>query len=423
VGKIPFRGGSSRGADDPSTTPICYRGWYVVAGSFVGAFVVFGLSYVFGVFLEPIQRDLGLSRAGVSFIFSLQTVVMYVAAAILGILADRFGGRQLLIAGAIMLALGGIWTSQVETYTGLLLAYGIVTATGLGAVYVVSYATIPRWFERRRGFATGIATTGLGIGMVTMAPAASRLVDTVGWRTAILLLVVGAAIAIVFVLPLFADDPASSNVDPGDEFYGEVPTYDSVAWSTYRQEMLTVATSRTFLLVFMGWVLVFGPLFTVITHIVPHANNIGVGTGAGSLALATVGLTTAGARVAVGGLADRIGRTRTFVGCSLGLGVTAILLPLVDTAVGLYAFAAAFGVTYGGNGALLSPLTADLFGTANANAIFGLVSLSFAVSGLIAPWAAGLVYDLTGTYTPAFIISGSACLVGAGLIATAGSGK
>jgi len=80
-----------------------------------------------------------------------------------------------------------------------------------------------------------------------------------------------------------------------------------------------------------------------------------------------------------------------------------------------------FRIAYGGNGALLSPLTVDLFGTANPNAIFGLVSVSFAVSGLLAPWATGLTYDLVGTYTPAFVGAGIAGLVGAGLLAIAGA--
>lgn len=63
-----------------------YRGWYVVVGAFVGAFVVFGLSYAFGVFLEPIQQDLSHSCSSISFVFSLQTAVIYVAAAVLGVL-------------------------------------------------------------------------------------------------------------------------------------------------------------------------------------------------------------------------------------------------------------------------------------------------------------------------------------------------
>ncbi len=398
-----------------------YRGWYVVTGGFVGAFVVFGLSYAFGVFLGPMQRELGLSRSGVSFVFSLQTVVIYVAAAVLGVLADRFGVRRFLLVGAVSLAIGGVWTSQAETYAGLLVAYGIVTAIGLGSIYVVSYATVPRWFERRRGLATGVTTAGLGIGMVVVAPAASALVASVGWRGAILVLLVGAAVIIAVVTPLFADDPASAGVDPGSEFYGSVPNPDPPEWAAYRRDVVAVATSQTFMLVFAGWVFVYGTLYAVLVHIVPHAGDIGLSEGTGAIALAAIGLTTAGARIVVGGLADRVGRVRTFVVCSIGMGLTTMALPLIDTAVGLYAFAIVFGVAYGGNGALLSPLTVDLFGTANANAIFGMVSLSLAISGLVAPWAAGLAYDLWGTYTPAFVGVGVVCVLGAGLIASAGA--
>jgi len=192
---------------EPTADRRVYRGWYVVAGGFVGAFVVFGLSYAFGVFLGPMQRDLEISRSAVSLVFSLQTVVIYLSAAALGVLADRFGVRRLLAFGAVTLAIGGVWTSQTDSYAGLLFAYGVLTAIGLGVIYVVSYATVPRWFQRRRGLATGIATAGLGIGMVAMSPAASALIDVLEWRYAFLALVVAATVAVALVTPLFADDP------------------------------------------------------------------------------------------------------------------------------------------------------------------------------------------------------------------------
>ncbi|WP_339104267.1 MFS transporter [Haloterrigena salinisoli] len=398
-----------------------YRGWYVVAGGFVGAFVVFGLSYAFGVFLEPIQRDLGLSRSGVSVIFSLQTVVIYVAAALLGVLADRFGVRRLLSAGAVVLAIGGVWTSRANGYAGLLVAYGVCTAIGLGAIYVVSYATVPRWFDRRRGLATGIATAGLGIGMVATAPAASALVAAIGWRVAILALVLAAAAAVAAVAPLFADDPASSDapVDVEREFPDGVANREPPDWATYRRELSAVALSRPFLLLFAGWVLTYATLYVVLVHVVAYASDAGLGDGTGAIAIAVVGATTAIARIGIGGLADRLGRVRTFVACSAVMGLSTLGLPFAGSAVGLYAVAVVFGVAYGGNGALLSPLTVDLFGSANPNAIFGLVSLSFAVSGLLAPWIAGLAYDLAGTYTPAFVGAGLAGLVGSALIAAA----
>ncbi len=396
-----------------------YRGWYVVAGSFVGAFVVFGLSYAFGVFLEPIQRDLGVSRSAVSLVFSLQTTGIYLAAAVLGVFADRFGVRRLLAFGTAALALGGVWTSRTTTYAGLLLAYGVVTAVGLGAIYVVSYATVPRWFHRRRGLATGIATAGLGVGMVATSPAASALLGVLEWRVALLALVVAAAVAVAAVTPLFADEPIATGVEPGAEFPDGVPDREPPGWDAYRRELAAVATSRRFLLVFWGWVLVYATLYAVLVHVVPYAGDAGFGAGTGAFALAAIGATTAIARIGIGGLADRFGRVRTFVACSALMGASTLCLPLIGSATGLYGFAVVFGIAYGGNGALLSTLTVDLFGAANPNAIFGLVSVSFAVSGLFAPWAAGLGYDLTGSYAPAFVVAGTAGIVGAGLVVLA----
>lgn len=392
-----------------------YRGWEVVAGGFVGAFVVFGLSYAFGVFLEPMQRELGLSRSGISLVFSLQTVVIYVGAAVLGVAADRFGVRRLLVVGAALLGVGGLWTTRAGIYPELLVAYGVLTALGLGAIYVVSYATVPRWFERRRGLAAGIATAGLGAGMVVVAPAASVLVEVYGWRRALLALVVAATAAVSAVVPLFGDEPDAEEV-PDGEFPEGVPDRSATDWATYRREVVAVATSGRFVLVFLGWVFVYATMYVVFVHLVAHAGEVGIGEREGALALGAIGATTALARVGVGALSDRVGRFDTFVACSAGMGVATLALPLVSTFGGLLGFAVAFGLCYGGNGALLSPLTVDLFGAGNPNAVFGLVSLSFAVSGLLAPWLAGVAFDALGAYDPAFVAAGLAGLLGSGLV-------
>ncbi|WP_135533654.1 MFS transporter [Halostella pelagica] len=396
-----------------------YRGWSVVAGCFLGALVVFGVSYSYSVFLEPIQRDLGLSRADVSLVFSVQTAVIYVSAAGIGVLADRYGVRRLLGLGGGLFVAGTLLATRARSLLTLLLSYGVLTAVGLGAVYVVSYATVPRWFRRRRGLAAGVATAGLGVGMLVVAPAASVLVSSAGWRAALLAVALGAALLLAVAVTLVADDPPSQGIDASVEFPTGYPERPPTDWSVYRDEVVAVAASRTFLLVFVGWVLVYATLYVVFVHVVAHAGAVGIGERVGALALAVIGATTSVARIAVGWGADRVGRHRTFVACSAAMGASTLALPLVESAVGLYAFAVVYGVAYGGNGALLSPLTTDLFGTTNPNAVFGLVSLSFAVSGLVAPWAAGLTFDVTGTYAPAFVAAGAVGLVGTGLVAAA----
>lgn len=83
-----------------------YRGLRVVAGCFLGALVVFGVSCSYSVLLGPIQSDLALSRADVSLVFPVRTAVIYVAAAWIGVLADRYGVRRLLALGAVFFVAG-----------------------------------------------------------------------------------------------------------------------------------------------------------------------------------------------------------------------------------------------------------------------------------------------------------------------------
>jgi MFS family permease len=399
-----------------------YPGWSVASGCFLGILVMFGVSYSFGVFLTPIQRDLELARSGVSLIFSLQTGVIYVAAAALGIAADRYGVRRMLAFGTAAFLAGVVLTVLVRSFPALLFAYGIVTAIGLSAIYVVSYATVPRWFERRRGLATGLATSGLGVGMVAIPAAAEVLIGRLGWRGALLSIAVCATVVLVVATLLIRDSPA--DLDPGADLSGEFPDGYTEAEpfdrTTYRTELWTIVASRRFVLVFVGWIGVYATIFVVFVHLVAHAAELGVGERAGVIAFAVMGVTTGFARIVVGWLSDRVGRFRTFVACSATMAVATLALPAVGSMGSLLAFAVVFGVAYGGNGALLSPLTADLFGRANPNAVFGLVSLSFAVSGVVAPWGAGLIYDLQGAYTLAFLLAGSIGLVGSGLVWLAG---
>ncbi|MFP9193366.1 MFS transporter [Natrialbaceae archaeon A-CW1-1] len=398
-----------------------YYGWFVTAACFLGTFVIFGISYSFGVFFEPLATDFDLSRGATSLVFSVQTLTIYVGAALFGGLADRYGVTRLMAVGVFLLAGGLLWTSVANSVTALGIAYGVVTALGMGLIYVVSYATVPRWFERRRGFASGVASAGLGVGMVAVAPVAAVLIARYGWREAYLVLVAGLIALLVVATVMIEDDPRHRDVVSAREFPDGYPATRNQrrSWLEQSRDVVGVATSRRFTLVFLGWVLIYGSLYVTLVHLVAHVTDLGMDARIGALALSVIGATTATARFGIGFASDHLGRSRTFVGCSIVMAGSMLALPVLTSPAGILAFAIVFGTAYGGNGALLSPLTVDLFGPDDANALFGVISLSFAVSGLLAPPLAGLSYDMLGSYTPAFVIAGVTGLAGAALTALA----
>lgn len=395
-----------------------YYGWIVVAACFLGSLVIFGLSYSFGVFFEAMLAEFGRSRGDTSLVFSIHTFTLYVGAVLIGRLIDAYGVRRLMVAGTALYAAGLAWTSLADSLFELVLAYGVVTSVGLSVVYVVSYATVPRWFGRRRGFAGGVASSGLGIGMLVMAPAAAALVGSVGWRRAYIVFLVGTVVLLTVGAALLADDPADVGADQSVEF-GEGPP--PTAGNDGIGAVAAVAGDRSFQLVFLGWICVYTTLYVILVNLVVYATDLGLAAGVGARAIGVIGAASFLARLGIGFASDRVGRTRVFVVCSAIMGLATLVFPLARTPLALYAVALVYGLAYGGNGALLGPLTADLFGTADINTVFGLVSASFAISGLAAPYLAGLTHDALATYTPAFLASGALAVLGAGTIVIAGS--
>ncbi|ELY46306.1 MFS transporter [Natronorubrum sulfidifaciens] len=406
-----------------------YYGWIVVCACFLGTFVVFGLSYSFGVFLERMATDFERSRGVTTIAFGVQTLLLYVGAVLVGVFVDRLGTRRMLAIGTVVLCLGLLWTSVATTWLTVVLAYGVVTGIGMSIVYVVAYATVPRWFDRRAGFAGGVASAGLGAGMLVVAPAATALIERVGWRSSFLVLAGAVAVLLLVATLLIRDEPTTEPV-PAGEFpgAGEAETRtnsdreDGSEPPSLREQfgdIYAVARSPSFGLVFVGWILVYTTMYIVFVHLVVYASDIGLSRGAGATALAVIGGANAVGRVGIGYVSDYVGRVRVFAGCSVLMGMSTLTLPAIETTTALIAFALVFGLAYGGNGALLAPLTSDLFGRENLNAVFGLISGAFALSGLTAPFLAGVGYDVLGTYTPAFASAGLAAIVGAAAIIAA----
>ncbi|MFB6124258.1 MAG: MFS transporter [Haloferacaceae archaeon] len=394
-----------------------YYGWVVAVACLLAATAVFGLTYSFGVFFERMLAAFAASRARLSLVFGVQTFVLYVGATASGGLVDRYGPRRMLLVGTGLLVGGLLATSRSRSFLALLAAYGLVTALGLSIVYVVAYASVPRWFGRRRGAAQGLATAGLGLGLVAIPPAADALIRSVGWRNAFVALAAGVGAVCLVVSLLFADDPVDVGADPSVEFPdGRADGSDSDP----RGAATTALRRPSFLLVLLGWVFVYTTLYAVMSHLVLHVTDVGLPQQVGVTAIAVIGVTTSVARIGLGVLSDRVGRVRIFVVCSTLMGLSMAALAVAQSPLAVFAVVAAYGVGYGGNGALLSPLVADLFGNENLSTLYGILSVAFAVSGLAAPPVAGAVFERAGGYAPIFLAFGALGVVGAGCVGVAG---
>ncbi len=159
-----------------------FYGWYVVAAAFAVTFVGFGSAYTFSAFVEPLQRDFAASRGQISLVFSLAGFLYFGFGIVSGPLADRFGSRRLAVTGMLLTAAGLAAAGAARTLLQVYAAYGLGVGLGVGCAYVPAVGAVQRWFVRRRGFASGLAVAGIGVGTLAMPPLASALIAHLGWR-------------------------------------------------------------------------------------------------------------------------------------------------------------------------------------------------------------------------------------------------
>jgi MFS family permease len=395
------------------SNPRIFHGWFIVTAAFAVTFVGFGCAYTFSAFVEPLQREFGASRGSVSLVFSLAGFLYFGLGVVSGPLADSFGSRRLAVAGMLLTGLGLAAASLARSLTEVYAAYGLGVGLGVGCAYVPAIGAVQRWFVRRRGFASGLAVSGIGIGTLVMPPLASFLIEILGWRGAYLALgALAAAIGGGLAL-LIEDDPRDRGLGPD----GDPPQPGARPAQREGTSVSEAVRSRRFISLYAACLICSFGVFVPFVHLVPYARDHGAAPASAVLLLGVIGIGSTAGRFFLGGLADRIGRQTSlllmFAGMALALAIWAVSSGIWSLA----AFAFVFGVFYGGWVAVLPAVVMDCFGGRNVSGIIGILYTSVAFGTLIGPSAAGFAFDLSHNYTLPILFSAGANIVAAVIIA------
>ncbi|WP_175781106.1 MFS transporter [Burkholderia anthina] len=400
-----------------------FYGWYVVAAAFAVTFVGFGSAYSFSAFVESLQRDFAASRGQISLVFSLAGFLYFGFGIVSGPLADRFGSRRLAVVGMLLTAAGLAAAGAAHTLLQVYVAYGLGVGLGVGCAYVPAVGAVQRWFVRRRGFASGLAVAGIGVGTLVMPPLASVLIAHVGWRGAYVALAAIAVVAGAGMSLLIENDPRGRGLSPdGDAARAQAgadPRGAAAAMpagATVREAI----TSRPFASLYAACLVCSFGVFVPFVHLVPYALDHGVAPSMAVLLLGAIGVGSTAGRFFLGGLADRFGRRASLLAMFAGMAVALVAWAGAGTVATLAAFALVFGVFYGGWVAVLPAVVMDYFGGRNVSAIIGILYTSVAFGTLIGPAAAGFIYDAGGGYLVPILASAAANAIAFAIVATTG---
>jgi MFS family permease len=396
------------------SNPGIFHGWFVVAAAFAVTFVGFGSAYTFSAFLASLQRDFGASRGSVSLVFSVAGFLYFGLGIVSGPLADRFGARRLAVAGMLLTGLGLAAASAARSLIEVYAAYGLGVGLGVGCAYVPAIGAVQRWFVRRRGFASGFAVSGIGVGTLVMPPLATLLIDMLGWRGAYLALgLLAAAIGGGMAL-LIEDDPRGRGLGPDGDLLQTAATARAQGSSVGE-----AIKSPRFIALYAACLICSFGVFVPFVHLVPYAADHGVVAASAVLLLGVIGIGSTAGRFFLGGLADRLGRQSSLLLMFVGMAV-ALAIWLVATSLWpLALFAFVYGVFYGGWVAVLPAVVMDYFGGRNVSGIIGILYTSVAFGTLIGPSAAGFAFDLTHDYRLPILASVATNVIAAAIIAGA----
>jgi MFS family permease len=375
--------------------PRVFYGWFVVAGAFTVTCVGFGSAYTFSAFVGSLQTEFAASRGSVSLVFSLAGFLYFALGVVSGPLADRWGSCRLSVIGMLLVGVGLCAAGMARTLWQVYVAYGLGIGLGVGCSYVPALGAVQRWFVKRRGFASGLAVSGIGIGTLLMPPLAAFFITTLGWRHAYLALGVLAAVVGVGMALLIENDPRDRGLAPDGGVLAAAQAGQLQAGCSVREAV----KSRRFLALYAACLACGFGLFVPFVHLIPFALDHGVAQSSAVLLLGAVGVGSTCGRFVLGGMADKLGRELALLLMFAGMAASLLVWICATAFWGMIAFALVYGVFYGGFVAILPALATDYFGGRHVSGIIGVLYTSIAFGTLIGPSAAGFAFDISHSYT------------------------
>lgn len=399
----------------PQSAASSHGGWTLVAVGALMTCVAIGVLFSLAVFLDPMGSDTGWSRAGISTAMTLAFLSMGVGGFGWGALSDRFGPRLVVLAGTVLLGLSNVLASRATSLLEFQLLYGVLLGVAAGSYFAPLISATAASFDKHRSLAVSLVTAGVGVAPLTMSPLVAWLLTGHGWRTAQLVIGIGAWVVLlpaVWLVPARITPQGAQPVTPA----GDAPP-SSVARALGSRPFLVLAA--TF---FACCAAHSGPIF----HTVSYAIGCGLPTFAAVSIYSMEGVAGLGGRVLFGVAADRLGVKPVLVAGLLLQALAAGSYTLVNQLSGFYTVALVFGLAYGGVMPLYSVLAREYFGDRILGTVLGAASMVSSLGMALGPVLGGWLYDHDGSY--AWMYIGSLAVgLGAAAIALAfprtGSGR
>jgi MFS family permease len=351
--------------------------------------ISFGAPLLVVVGLKPMQEAMGTERSVVALGGALVWVGTGLGGMLMGPLADRIGIRAIVALGTMMIA-AGLAVSALGSVEALYVGHGLMIGVGNGAIYAPLLIYVSRWFDRRRGTAIALISSGQYIAGVVWPSVFGAGITAFGWQLTMLSY---AAVVLVVILPtlsLLRPVPVQRVTDP----------HARVGRS--RGTVLGLRPSTVQVLICVAAFCCCVPMAVPSAHLVAFCGDIGIAPTHSAAMLSVLLGAAFVSRQLWGAMADRIGGLRTVLIGSWCQAVAITGFLFTQSEVGLFAISAAFGLGFSGIIPSYSVAIRDLFPSSEASWRIPTVLMISMAGMAFGSWFAGALYDTFGFYAPAF---------------------
>ncbi|WP_252106376.1 MULTISPECIES: MFS transporter [unclassified Halomonas] len=351
-----------------------------------------GIRQSFGIFMTPISDYFQTGREFFSFAIALQNLLFGAFQPFVGMAADRWGPKRIIIAGAIAYALGLYLTSITTEPTMMYLSLGVLVGFGLSATsYVIVLGAVAKVVPAQHAAkAFGLTTAAGSFGMFAMIPGAQTLLSISDWQGALQIFAVMCSFMVVFALFIKTAKQDTSTAHP---------VQDDL--QTLKDALMEAFTHKGYWLIHIGFFVCGFHVMFIATHLPSYLADKSISASTAAMALAYVGIFNIGGSYFWGAMADRY--SKRYVMSALYFVRTAVIAAFVmlpTTDMTALIFGAAIGFCWLGTVPITSGLVRQIFGARYLSTLYGLVFFSHQVGSFLGAWAGGIIYDYYGSYGP-----------------------
>ncbi len=365
--------------------------WVVASAALLIIGMSFGAAWITVVALKDIANELGGSRSVPALASALAWLGTGTGGILMGRIADRVGTRWIVIFSSLMIGLG-LSISTLGPSWPLWIGHGLfIGLIGIGGINAPLYVYVSRWFDRRRGSALALISSGGYLAGAIWPPVFEQAIAYFGWRQAMLgyavaeIAVIVPLAAIYFRAPPEVIHPAASS-----------------GTSLSKTRVLGWPPNAVFAMVCAAALLCCIPMAMPQGHLVAFCSDLGINRSMGAAMLSVLLGTAFLSRQVWGAISDRIGGLATVLigSASQAASMTAFLF--TQNEVGLFTVAAAFGLGFSGIIPAYVLAVRELFPASEASWRIPTLLLFSYIGMAAGGWIAGLLYDHFGYYAPAF---------------------